>query len=254
MDALILAGGLGTRLRNVVSDRAKPVAEIGGQPFLAFMLRRLEKLTLSPTLGGQGASGVELRTVPGGGRTSVRRVILCVGHQADSVRRALGDRFGRVELVYSFEDRPLGTGGALRHALLSHKVAAPALALNGDTWFPIRFDRLVARHRANDAIATLALARVPDVARYGAVKVRGNLVIGFEEKGRHGPGLVNGGIYALGAPALKRLANAPEVFSLERDMLPAWCAERRLGAYPSRARFIDIGLPEDYARAAALVG
>jgi D-glycero-alpha-D-manno-heptose 1-phosphate guanylyltransferase len=232
VDALILAGGLGTRLSAVVSDRAKPVALVGGEPFLLHVLRHLARTR---------------------GSRTIRRAILCVGHKSDSVRHALGDRVEGIDIAYSVEDRPLGTGGALRLALSSHAISSPALALNGDTFFAASLDKLAARHAAGRFDATVALARMPDTARYGAVRVEAGRAVAFEEKGRTGPGWINGGIYALGKRALDRIANGPEAFSLERDVLPEWSASGRLGAFRSPARFIDIGIPDDYARAAAFV-
>ncbi len=231
MEALILAGGLGTRLAAVVRDRAKPVADVAGRPFLMHLLRHLERYA------------------------ELRRVILCVGHRAPSVEAALGDRFGRLALAYSREARPLGTGGALRHALRAHDdVRAPVLAMNGDTYFPVPLDRLVGFHRVERPAATLAAARVDDSTRFGAVRLAGTRVTGFEEKGGTGTGWINGGLYVLGAPALRAIRESPAVFSLERDVLPRLAADGVLAAYRSRTRFIDIGVPEDYARARTLLG
>jgi D-glycero-alpha-D-manno-heptose 1-phosphate guanylyltransferase len=229
MDALILAGGLGTRLAPVVSDRAKPVADVGGRPFLTLVLAQLAKLA------------------------EVRRVILCVGHMAPSVESALGPRFGRLAIEYSRESRPLGTGGALRLAVVRMGLRAPLLAMNGDTWFPVALDRLVGFHRTQRPAATMAIARVEDSARFGAVRIAGTRVAGFTEKGEPGAGWINGGIYVLGKGAVDALECAPEAFSLEREVLPALAAAGKLAAYRSRSRFIDIGIPEDYARARRLL-
>ncbi len=228
MDALILAGGLGTRLASVVADRAKPVADVAGRPFLALLLAHLERCA------------------------GVRRAILCVGHKAHTVEAALGDRFGRLALAYSHEDEPLGTGGALRLALRRFEPRSPVLALNGDTMFTLDPARLVAFHRDHRPAATMALARVVDAARFGTVRLRGTRIEGFQEKGRPGPGWINAGTYVLGRTAVAALAAGPAAFSLERDVLPAWCAAGGLAGLRSRARFLDIGVPEDYARAAAL--
>lgn len=228
VDALILAGGRGTRLASVVADRAKPVADVAGRPFLALLLAHLERCD------------------------EVRRVILCVGHKAHTVEAALGASFGRMELAYSHEDEPLGTGGALRLALRRFEPRSPVLALNGDTMFPLDPARLVAFHRAQHAAVTMALARVADAARFGTVRLRGARIDGFDEKGRPGPGWINAGTYVLGRAAVEALLGGPVAFSLERDMLPAWCDAGRLVGLRSRARFLDIGVPEDYARAAAL--
>lgn len=233
MDALILAGGLGTRLAPVVSDRAKPVALVEGEPFLLHVLRHLARAR---------------------GSQEIRRAILCVGHQSESVRHALGDRAEGIEIAYSVEDKPLGTGGALRLAISRHAVSSPAIALNGDTFFAASIEKLLGHHASGRFDITMALARVADASRYGTVRVESGRAIAFEEKGAGGPNWINGGIYALGKSALGRIANGPEAFSLERDVLPEWAAAGRLGAFRSRARFIDIGIPEDYARAAAFVG
>jgi D-glycero-alpha-D-manno-heptose 1-phosphate guanylyltransferase len=230
VDALILAGGLGTRLASVVSDRAKPVAMVAGRPFLAVLLDHIARCP------------------------EIRRVILCVGHRARTVEDALGGHHGRLELAYSRESRPLGTGGALRHALIGFAPRSPVLAFNGDTIFPLDLRRLLAFHRGERADATMALARVADAGRFGTVRMSGARIAGFEEKGPARPGWINAGTYVLGAAAAKALAQGPEAFSIERDMLPLWCAAGRLAGLRSRARFLDIGIPADYARAAALFG
>jgi NDP-sugar pyrophosphorylase family protein len=229
VDALILAGGLGTRLAAVVRDRAKPVADVGGRPFLAFVLGHLARFP------------------------EIRRVILCVGHRADSVEAAFGSRYGRLALAYSRETKPLGTGGALRHAVTQFAPRAPLLTLNGDTWFPIRLEKLVGFHRIERPAASVAVARVTDSARYGSVRLSGSRVAEFVEKGAEGTGWINGGLYVLGAAALERLRAGPASFSLEREVLPALAAAGTLAAFRSRARFIDIGIPEDYARVRRLL-
>jgi D-glycero-alpha-D-manno-heptose 1-phosphate guanylyltransferase len=229
MDALILAGGLGTRLAPVVRDRAKPVADVGGRPFLAHVLEHLAR------------------------HPEVRRAIFCVGHHAHSVEAAFGARFGRLPLLYSHESEPLGTGGALRHALLGFTLRAPLLAMNGDTWFPVSIDKLVGFHRTGRCAATMAVARVADSGRFGSVRIAGTRVAEFGEKGETGPGWINGGLYVFGAGMLELLRGKPAAFSLERDVLPALAAAGKLAAYRSRTRFIDIGIPADYARARGLL-
>lgn len=229
MDALILAGGLGTRLSSVVRDRAKPVAEVAGRPFLAHVLAQLERCA------------------------AIERVTLCVGHRAESVERALGERFGRLPLRYSREDEPLGTGGAIRHALGAHPARNASLAMNGDSFLGIRLERLVAYHRAARSWLTLALARVADGSRFGAVELEGDRVVGFREKGVAGPAWINAGVYVISGEAKRALRGAPRKFSFERDALTPWCAEGRVRGIRSRARFLDIGTPEDYSRAASML-
>ncbi|HET9651050.1 MAG TPA: sugar phosphate nucleotidyltransferase [Usitatibacter sp.] len=229
MDALILAGGAGTRLASIVGDRAKPVAEVAGRPFLAHVLAQLERCA------------------------AIERVTLCVGHRAESVERALGERFGRLPLRYSREEKPLGTGGAIRRALGSDRVRSASLAMNGDSFLGIRIERLLAHHRAARPWLTVALARVDDGSRFGAAQLAGDRVVGFREKGLAGPAWINAGIYVLSGEAKRALREAPRRFSFERDALAPWCAEGRVRGMKSRARFIDIGTPEDYARAASVL-
>ena len=212
-----------------MSDRAKPVAEVGGKPFLAHLLARLEACP------------------------EIDSAVLCVGHKADSVEHALGSRFGRLPLVYSRESRPLGTGGALRLAASRRNALRPALAMNGDSFLSVRYGRLIAFHRRHKPLVTVALVRVPDAARYGAAQLDRGRVVAFHEKGRGGPAWINGGIYVLSAQALRLLAAKPAAFSFEREALAQWCAAGRVRGLPCRGRFIDIGTPADYARSSLVV-
>src|SRR5688572_26578413 len=170
MEALILAGGLGTRLAPVVSDRAKPVAEVAGRPFLQHLLEQIERCA------------------------AIDRVTLCVGHKADTVERVLGKRFGRLPLRYSLEHDPLGTGGALRHALGGARRREACLAMNGDSFVGIQLDRLVDFHAERKPAASLALTRVADGSRFGAARLVGDKVLAFSEKGTAGPAWINAGI------------------------------------------------------------
>jgi D-glycero-alpha-D-manno-heptose 1-phosphate guanylyltransferase len=227
MDALILAGGLGTRLRAVVKDRAKSVAEIGGRPFLAHVLDRLAR------------------------SAEVNRVILCVGHRADTVREAIGTQHGRLPIAYSQEDRPLGTGGALRLAARRFKVTRTALAMNGDTFLGANIDAFLAFHRAERAAVTIALARVADASRYGRVECRGNRITAFLEKGAGGAAWISSGLYVFSPAAWRALAALPAACSLEHDAFPPWLETMRVAGYRTRSRHLDIGTPEDFSRASS---
>ena len=222
--AVVLAGGQGTRLRSVLPDRQKVVAPVGGRPFLAWVLDRLD------------AAGVEV-------------AVLCTGHLAGQVRVALGARHGRLGLRYSIEPAPLGTGGALRLAL-AHTDVRTLLVLNGDSVSDVDVAAVVRRHHDRAARGTLVLARVPDARRYGVVRVGRNCrVLGFEEKP---PGARPGWVYAgIAVLARELLAAAPagRACSLERELLPAWVAGG-LEAYRTRQTFLDIGTPAAYAEAA----
>jgi NDP-sugar pyrophosphorylase family protein len=221
--AVILAGGLGTRLRAVVSDRPKALAPIAGRPFLSYLLDQVR------------AAGV-------------RRVILCIGHLGDQVRTAFGQAYRGVELVYSEEPSPIGTGGALRHALPLFD-GSPLLVLNGDSYCAVDLADLWSWHHERAAAATLVAVEVADASRFGRVELDpAGRVTGFREKSAAaGAGRVNGGIYIVSAGLLARIPDGRPV-SLERDVFPGWTRGRFYG-FPANARFIDIGTPESFAQA-----
>ena len=220
--AAILAGGLGIRLRSVVSDRPKVMALVAGRPFLTHLLDQL------------AVSGI-------------RRAVLCTGYMGDMIRNELGDGYRDMELVYSAEDRPLGTAGALRNAsgLLSGDML---LVLNGDSYCHCNLADFTARQAASGAYAGMALARVEDVARFGAVlKNDASLVESFVEKGgQTGPGWISAGIYLLPMDLMHEISPDRQV-SLEREVFPAIIAKGLYG-YHCTGSFIDIGVPEEYQR------
>jgi D-glycero-alpha-D-manno-heptose 1-phosphate guanylyltransferase len=222
MQAVILAGGLGTRLRSVVSAVPKPLAPIGGRPFLAILLERLE-------------------------RQGIDQVVLAVGYKGGAIEAALGPRHGGVGLHYVHEDEPLGTGGALARALARIE-RFPVLALNGDTLLDLDLAAMLAAHRGAGARLTMAVRRVEDTGRYGRAIIDQGRVVGFApgEAGR--PGLINAGVY-LFADHLFAGAGLPVRFSFERDFLEPQASVLRPLAFEATGYFIDIGVPEDYARA-----
>jgi D-glycero-alpha-D-manno-heptose 1-phosphate guanylyltransferase len=227
-EAIILAGGLGTRLRGVVGDRPKPMAPVGGRPFLAHLLDWL-------AAGG------------------VRHAVLAVGHQHEVIRQHFGSSHGEVALSYVVETEPLGTGGGLRLGATALR-GDEAFALNGDTLFAVDLPALAALFADRGAEAVLALKRVPDVGRYGAVRLGPDgRVLAFGEKGGTGPGSINGGVYALRRSLLADPA-LPDVFSFERDLLEPRHRDLRAYGLESDAYFVDIGIPEDYARAQRELG
>jgi D-glycero-alpha-D-manno-heptose 1-phosphate guanylyltransferase len=219
--AVILAGGLGTRLRETVPDLPKPLAPIAGKPFLHWLLQRLEQ---------QGVS----------------RVILATGYRANQIRDVLGERFGAIELCYSEEHEPLGTGGALRQALAATH-DRHAFVLNGDTYAEVDLLDMFAAHLTSGASLTLATVRVPDASRYSTVRVSDGRVREFLATGRPGEGMINGGVYVLNTDLLKD--ESRRAFSFERDILQARVAELAPLAFAAGSRFIDIGTPDDFQRA-----
>jgi NDP-sugar pyrophosphorylase family protein len=220
----ILAGGLGTRLRSVISDRPKVLAPVAGRPFLAWWL---------DALNAQG----------------FRDVILCTGYRAAQVEETFGQSFGNLSLRYSVEDMPLGTGGAVHKALplvRSHEI----LVLNGDSFCHQDLRPFLRQHFEHSRRASLVVTSVPDVARFGSVQFASDgRVQQFREKsGQRGSGWINAGIYLLSRELFSVLP-AHFNISLERDLLPQWLGQE-IQAFASNGRFIDIGTPESLADAA----
>lgn len=224
-EALILAGGLGTRLRPVLPDVPKVLAEVGGRAFIRYLLAWLR-------LGG------------------VTDAVLCVGHLAGAVEAALGGQAEGVRLRYSREVRPLGTAGALRLAVEQTR-GETLLALNGDSFIRAGLRRFLGRGLSPDAKAMMLLRRVGDVSRFGSVTLgRNGEVAGFMEKSASGgPGLVNAGVYLMRREVLASLPEGREI-SLEREVFPA-LAGRGLYGRVSRGAFLDIGEPDSLAAAQA---
>jgi NDP-sugar pyrophosphorylase family protein len=223
--AVILAGGVGSRLRSVVSDRPKVLASIHNRPFLAYLLDVLEDAGIS-------------------------EVVLCTGYMASLVEETFGATYGQMRLYYSRELTPLGTGGALRAAMPEIK-ADSALVMNGDSFCEVDLLAMAAEHHGREAEATLLLTEVPDTQRFGRVRIddEGRL-LAFEEKGAHrGPGWINAGVYLLDRHLLETIPENRAV-SLEKEVFPAWIG-RGLYGHTVRGRFLDIGTPQSFAEAEA---
>jgi NDP-sugar pyrophosphorylase family protein len=220
--AAILAGGLGTRLRQAVSDRPKVLAPTGGRPFLYRLLDQLWCF-------------------------AIREVVLLVGHGAEQVRETLGESYHGMQLWYSREPHPLGTAGAVRRALpFLH--APDVLLFNGDSFCEVDLDAFRQHHDDAGATASLVLCRVPDASRYGRVELDGERVVNLVEKGSAGGAAwINAGVYLL---RRDRIAAWPEgPLSLERDILPECVAAGGVSGFRAGGRFLDIGTPESYASA-----
>ncbi len=222
MEAIILAGGLGTRLKSVVADLPKPMAPINGRPFLAILL---------DTLSDAGFTAVTL----------------AVGYRSEAIRDCFGDRYRSLRLSYSVETEPLGTGGAMRQAL-ARTTAPHVFVVNGDTYLQLDYQAMLAAHLDADASLTVAVCSVPDAGRYGALEIERKHIQGVFEKGRSGPGVINGGVYLLSRD-LFECYSLSSIFSFETDLLMPHVSELRPLAFETTGVFIDIGVPEDYSRA-----
>jgi len=228
MDAIILAGGLGTRLREVVADVPKPLAPVNGRPFLDYQLAQLARF---PQIG---------------------KVVLAIGHMADKVIGHYRANPPPLPVEFVVETELLGTGGGLRNALDATR-GERVLALNGDSVFRWSLEPLIAVHASADALATLALVEVDDTSRYGAVTLEHGRVSAFVEKqAAAGAGVINAGVYLFERSALAAIP-AGEVVSLEREVFPGLCERGRLAATVFRSQFIDIGLPQTYSAAGTIL-
>ena len=222
MEAIVLAGGFGTRLASRLQGVPKPMALVAGRPFLEILLLQLH-------------------------RAGCTRVILSVGYLHEVIRNHFGTSFHGLQVDYAIETSPLGTGGAIRLALEQARENA-VLAMNGDTFRQIDYAGMMGFHRAEGSPATMAVAYRPDIARYGGVVVEEKRVVAFAEKGRSGPGWINAGAYVLSRNLdwPKRLG---QKFSIEADFFMHEVARLRPAAYETSGYFLDIGIPEDLDRA-----
>jgi D-glycero-alpha-D-manno-heptose 1-phosphate guanylyltransferase len=223
-EAIILAGGLGTRLRSAVPDLPKCMAPVAGRPFLGHVL---------DYLSGQG----------------ITRVVFSLGYLHEVIEDYLLHQFASLDYACVVETSPLGTGGAIREACRA-AAGGQVVVTNGDTLFKVDVPKLSALHTSRGALVTLGLKPMRDFERYGAVEVAPDgKVLRFEEKKPRPSGLINGGLYGLSVKDFLADAPADGAFSFERDYLEPRVAGGRLYGYEEDAYFIDIGIPEDYRRA-----
>ena len=221
--AIILAGGLGTRLRSLVSDLPKCMAPVAGQPFLKYVMDELLK---------QG----------------ITHFILSVGYKRESIIDFLQNNYPDVNILFVIENEPLGTGGAIKLAagLCKEK---NVFVLNGDTMFKVDLKTLSDAHFQQQADCTLSLKPMQQFERYGVVELdEQNRITSFKEKQFYESGLINGGVYALNTVCFLN-EQLPEKFSFENDYLEQFYKERKFFGCVSDTYFIDIGIPEDYERA-----
>ena len=223
LNAVILAGGLGTRLRSVVQDRPKVLAEIAGRPFLTYLLDQLIKVNIG-------------------------EVVLCTGYRSHQVRDTLGDRYRGLGITYSVETFPLGTAGALRMALALFR-SDPVLVMNGDSYCDAEFGSFWQWHRRREAVTSLLLTKADDAQRFGQVQVADDgAVTAFQEKGASaGSGLISAGIYLMSRNLISSIPGGTSV-SLEREVFPRWVGHGLYG-FETESRFMDIGTPDTFAGA-----
>ncbi len=221
--AVILAGGLGTRLRSAVPDLPKCMAPVAGKPFLHYVIEYLQQ------------QGVE-------------QFIFSLGYMHEIICQWLSKNYPALKYRLSIEDEPLGTGGAIRLAL-QKATTRQAIVLNGDTLFTVNINKLLQFHLQNDAICTLALKPKKNVNRYGVVEISGQgKILSFKEKRFYEEGLINGGVYVLEVNKFLQMG-LPVKCSFEKDFLEKFCRTENMMAMEQDEYFIDIGIPEDLEKA-----
>lgn len=226
MKAVVLAGGFATRLRPLSCTRPKLLFPIGNKPLLDWTLGKLAK-------------------------SHVKRVILAVNYMADTLIQHYGKSKHEIKLLYSIEEKPLGTGGAIKNAEKLIDDQKPFLVINGDIFTNFNYSKLLEKHKKNDAIATIALYHVEDPSRYGTVELtEKNRVTQFVEKPTRGEApsnLINAGIYILDPQIFDYIPNGQPV-SIEREIFPKLADEKKIYGHPFKDLWIDIGEPRDYLR------
>lgn len=221
--AVLLVGGLGTRLRSVTSA-PKPLAEVGGSPFLELLIRQLRE---------QG----------------IRRLVLCTGYLGDQVQHTFGGGSSLgVEIEYSREASPLGTGGAIKNAESHLADVEQFIVMNGDSFLETDFPGLMNFHTQHGGLISMAVFESDNASRFGSVEIgAAGRVTGFREKTNcEEPGMINGGIYVFNRHVFTSIPEG--VSSLERDLFPS-VLQQGVFAIKQSGAFIDIGTPEDYSRA-----
>lgn len=221
MEAIILAGGFGTRLRCVVPDLPKPMALVANRPFLKYIIDDLiEK--------------------------GITKIILAVGYKKEVIIDYFGCKYKETEILYSLEEDALFTGGAIKLALnLCNN--NNVFVVNGDTFFDVDLLSMKYFHRDNRALLTIAAKKMKNSSRYGTIKSKNGRILSFEEKRPVAEGTINGGIYYLNKNLFDGFIS--NKFSFEQDFMVNNVKELPFFAYESNGYFVDIGIPEDYFRA-----
>lgn len=222
MEVIILAGGFGTRLNSVISNLPKPMAPINNIPFLTYLFKWLEG-------------------------NSIKKVILSVGYLKNNIIDYYNNKYNDIEIIYSIEDSPLGTGGALKKAmnLLENKFF---YLINGDTFFEINLLNLYHFHIENNFTISICLKFMKEPDRYSTVDIdTNNNIINFVKDKHKSNSYINGGVYLLNKE-ITTLFPDKSFFSFENDFLSINTKMLNIGGYVSENYFIDIGIPEDYRR------
>ena len=224
-EAVILAGGFGTRLQTVVSDVPKPMAPVNGKPFLNYVFSYLKHFGFT-------------------------RVVLSTGYLSEKISNYYKDEYNGIKVFYTKEETPLGTGGGIRFAMEKCETKN-VLVLNGDSFFDVDLHKYYNQHVAFKSDCSLALRKVDNAARYGTIKLGSeSLIEAFKEKnGVETEGLINGGVYILNRQLFLSKTEKNSAFSIEKDFYEKRINEINIFGFEHQGYFIDIGIPEDYKKA-----
>jgi D-glycero-alpha-D-manno-heptose 1-phosphate guanylyltransferase len=223
-EAIILAGGFGTRLQEVVSKVPKPMAEINGEPFLNYIFYKLKK-------------------------EGIRTVVLSVGYLSQHIINYYKEEFAGIKIYYSIENTPLGTGGGIKLAIQNCK-QHEILVLNGDSFFNVPIQKFYQNHISKNGDCSIALRHVVNASRYGSVETDSkDRIISFQEKKEiEVSGNINGGIYILNKKHFLENTTSGN-FSIEQNYFQAQHKKEKFYGFPFHNYFIDIGIPESYNQA-----
>ena len=220
MQAIILAGGLGTRLKSITGDIPKALINISGKPFIDYQIEYIRN------------QGIE-------------EIFFALGYESNKLKKYISNKYSNI--LYSVENKPLGTGGAVKLAIRNHykKLDKSFFVLNGDSLIDINYQHLYDFHKNKQSNVTIGLIEVDDVDRYGKIGTKNGDIIKFNEKSDNGPGLINSGVY-LFRKDIERLFPKEEKFSLENDFFPNLIGNNFKGVILKHSFFIDIGTTESF--------
>ena len=224
-EAIILAGGFGTRLQSVVNDVPKPMAPVNNEPFLNYIFKYLKHF-------------------------GITHVVLSTGYLADKISDYYKNEYLGIKISYTKEENPLGTGGGIRLAMEKCNTEN-ILVLNGDSFFDVNLTHYYNQHNTYKSNCSLALRKVENASRYGTINLGDrNAILGFKEKdGIDNVGLINGGVYILNQDVFLNKTPIAQAFSIEKDFFETRINELNMFGFEYNGYFIDIGIPEDFHKA-----
>jgi D-glycero-alpha-D-manno-heptose 1-phosphate guanylyltransferase len=224
-EAVILAGGFGTRLQTVVNDVPKPMAPVDSQPFLNYVFSYLKHY-------------------------GIKHVVLSTGYLSHKISECYKEAYQGISISYAVEETPLGTGGGIRFSLQQCNTNE-VLVLNGDSFFDVKVNEYYEQHSTSKADCSLALRKVDNAARYGTIRLGDdNRIAAFKEKDSiEQPGLINGGVYILNKELFMAQTPDGKAFSIEKDFFETSVSQFRICGFEYGGYFIDIGIPDDYHKA-----